>query len=161
MFFIYISNVFLFSGLPFGNPLSHPPSPCLYEGALPSYPLPSFCPGIPLHWGMGHPQAQGPLLPQKFNKAILCHICGQCNESLHVYPLVGGPVTGSSRGSRLLTLLLPPRGCKTPHLLPSILQLLHQGPLRSFQWLSVSIRLCICQAKVRNIQDSIHRPYEV
>jgi hypothetical protein len=27
--------------------------------------------------------------------------------------------------------------------------------------LSVSIRLCICQAKVRNIQDSIHRPYEV
>ena len=32
IFFIYISNVFLFPGLPFGSPLSHPP-PCLYEGA--------------------------------------------------------------------------------------------------------------------------------
>jgi hypothetical protein len=35
IFFIYISNVSPFPGLPFGNPLSHPPSPCLYEGAPP------------------------------------------------------------------------------------------------------------------------------
>ena len=34
IFFIYISNVFPFPGFPFGNPLSHPPSPCLYESAL-------------------------------------------------------------------------------------------------------------------------------
>jgi hypothetical protein len=35
IFFIYISNVFSFPGLPFRNPLSHSPSPCLYEGAPP------------------------------------------------------------------------------------------------------------------------------
>jgi hypothetical protein len=34
IFFIYISNVFPFPGLPFGNPLSHP-TPCLYDGASP------------------------------------------------------------------------------------------------------------------------------
>jgi hypothetical protein len=32
IFFIYTSNIFPFPGLPFENPLSHPPSPCLYEG---------------------------------------------------------------------------------------------------------------------------------
>jgi hypothetical protein len=35
IFFIYISNVFPFPGLPFGKPLTHPPFPCLYEGAPP------------------------------------------------------------------------------------------------------------------------------
>jgi hypothetical protein len=35
IFFIYISNVFPFPGLPFGSPLSHPPSPCLYNGVPP------------------------------------------------------------------------------------------------------------------------------
>jgi hypothetical protein len=40
IFLIYISNVFPFPGLPFGKPLSHTPSPCLYEGTtLPTYPL--------------------------------------------------------------------------------------------------------------------------
>ena len=34
-FFNYISNIFPFPGLPFRNPLSHPPFPCLYEGAPP------------------------------------------------------------------------------------------------------------------------------
>jgi hypothetical protein len=57
IFFIYISNVFPFSGLPFGNPLSHPSSPCLNEGVPPTHPLPSSCPGIPLYWGIKHPQA--------------------------------------------------------------------------------------------------------
>jgi hypothetical protein len=33
IFFIYISNIFPFPGLPFRNPLSH--TPCLYEGAPP------------------------------------------------------------------------------------------------------------------------------
>ena len=32
MFFIYISNVFPFPGLPSGNPLFHSSSPCLYKG---------------------------------------------------------------------------------------------------------------------------------
>ena len=80
IFFIYTSNVFPFPGLTFGNSLSHPLSPCLYEGIHPpTYPLPSSCPGLPLHWGIEHPQAQGPLLPLMSNMAILCHIWGQVN----------------------------------------------------------------------------------
>ena len=48
------------------------PLPCLYEGAsTPTHPLPSSCLGIPLHWGIAHPRAQGPLLPLIFN-----NICG-------------------------------------------------------------------------------------
>ena len=40
IFLIYISNVFPFPGLPFRNPLSHPPSSCLYEGAPPTHSQP-------------------------------------------------------------------------------------------------------------------------
>jgi hypothetical protein len=35
-------------------------------------------------------------------------------------------------------------GCKPSQLLQSLLQLLHQGPLNSVQWLAGSILLCIC-----------------
>jgi hypothetical protein len=99
IFYIYIYNVFPFPGLPFRSPLFYPSSPCLYESApLPTYPLPSSQPGIPLHWGIEHPQTQGSLLPLISNKAILCHICGQHHGSLHVYSLVAGPVPRSSWG---------------------------------------------------------------
>jgi hypothetical protein len=74
------------------------PSPLPLWECFPTLPLPSSHPGIPLHWGIEHPQARGPLLPLMFNKAILCHICGQHHGSLHVYSLVGGPVPGSSEG---------------------------------------------------------------
>jgi hypothetical protein len=84
---------------PAGPPIPSPsPSPCLYEGApLPSHPLTSYCPGIPLHWGIKHHQAQGTLLPLMSNKAIFCHICCQSHGSLHVYSLVGGLVPWTSR----------------------------------------------------------------
>jgi hypothetical protein len=36
-FFFYISNVYPFPGLYFGNALFHPPSPCLYEGTSPTH----------------------------------------------------------------------------------------------------------------------------
>ena len=64
IFFIYISIVSIFLGLPCKNPLSQTPStPSLYEGAPPPpHPLPSSYPGIPLHCDIKHPQAQGPLL---------------------------------------------------------------------------------------------------
>jgi hypothetical protein len=60
IFFIYISNVFPFPGLPFGNPLSHSLFPCLYENApAPTYPLLSSRPGITIHWGIKQSLAQG------------------------------------------------------------------------------------------------------
>jgi hypothetical protein len=74
IFFIYISNVIPFPGLPSGTPnFISPPMPL-------HLPLPSFHPGIPLHWGIEPTKAQGPLLPLMSNKAILCHICSwsQC-----------------------------------------------------------------------------------
>ena len=110
VFFNYISNVFPFPGLPFRNPypILPPPAP------LPSYPLPSSCPGIPLHWGIKHPQAQGPLLPLMSNKAIFCHICGQCHGLLYVSSLVGGPVPGSSRGVGPVDTVVPFMGLQTP-----------------------------------------------
>ena len=106
--FIYISTVFPFLGLPFRNPLSHLPSPCLYDSAHPpTYPLPSSHPGIPLLWDIKNPQIQRPLLPLMSNKVIVCHKCGRIQGSLHVYSLVGGTVPENFRGSGLLTLLLP------------------------------------------------------
>jgi hypothetical protein len=76
IFFIYISNVFPFQGLPFRTPLSHP-LPLSLGGCSPyTHPPPFSLPGIPLHWGIEDPQAQGSLLPLMPNKAILCHICG-------------------------------------------------------------------------------------
>jgi hypothetical protein len=45
IFFIYISNVIPFPGLSSKNPLSHPPSPCLYEGA-PHLPTHSHLPAL-------------------------------------------------------------------------------------------------------------------
>jgi hypothetical protein len=50
-----------------------------------------FRPGIPLHWDIEHPEAQGPLLPL----TSLCHICCQC----HAYSLIGGLVPGSFVGA--------------------------------------------------------------
>jgi hypothetical protein len=95
-YFLYLHfKCFPLSMSPLRNPPSHSPSPCLYEGAPPPT---HSCPGILLHWGIEHPQAQGPLLPLMSNKAIFCHICGQHHGSLHVYSLVGGLVPGSSRG---------------------------------------------------------------
>ena len=43
--------------------IPYPTLPCLCEGAHPlTHPLLSFLTGIHLHWGIKHPQAQGPLL---------------------------------------------------------------------------------------------------
>jgi hypothetical protein len=81
IFYIYISNCFPFTGLPFRNPLSHPLPPALW-GCVPSHPFPSSCPGITLHWGIEHPQAWGSLLSLMSNKVIICHICGQCHRLL-------------------------------------------------------------------------------
>jgi hypothetical protein len=78
------------------NPLSHSPSPCFYEGVLQLTPssLPEHSPTL----GIKSSQDQGPFLPLRPYKAILCYICGWSYESLHVYSLVGGLVPRSSGG---------------------------------------------------------------
>ena len=43
---------------------------------LPTHPpTPASLPCIPLHWGIGPSQDQGPLLPLMPDKAIICYIC--------------------------------------------------------------------------------------
>ena len=104
-------------------------------------------PGIPLHWGIEPPQAQGPLLPLMSNKVILCHICGQSHGSLHVYSLVGGPVPGSSGGSSWLTLLLSPCGCKNPQLLQSLSSLPNEWCRCSF-WILLVFQVKYMRQKI-------------
>jgi hypothetical protein len=57
------------------------PFPLTKWGCFSTHPLLSFCLGIPLHWDIKDPQAQGPLLPLRSNKAILCHICSRSSGS--------------------------------------------------------------------------------
>jgi hypothetical protein len=100
IFFINISNVIPFPGFPSRKPLSHPPSPCFYEGALPpSLPLLLLHPGIPLHQCIKPSQDQWPLLPFMSDKAILCYICSWSNRPLYACSLVGGLVLASSWGT--------------------------------------------------------------
>jgi hypothetical protein len=144
-------NVILFPGFPSRNPLSHPPSPCLYEGAPKPIHAPlTSSPGIPLHWGIKLPQDQGLFLPLMSNKAILCHISSQRHGFLIVYSLIDGSVLGGLGGSGrrvwLVDTVAPFMGLQTPSA-PSV-----PSPTPpswtpcSVQWLPVSIRLCICQA---------------
>ena len=104
--FIYISSVIPFPGFPSKNPLSHPPSPCFYEGTPPPPTHSCFTDLASLFTGASEPSKdQGPLLSLIFNKAILCYLCGWSHGSLYVYSLVGGLVPGSSEGSGWLILL--------------------------------------------------------
>ena len=117
--FNYISNVISFPCFSFGNPLSHPPSSCFYEGApQPTYTLPTPHPGIRLHWGIEPSHNQGPLLSLMSNKAILYCICGWSHGSFHVYSFVGDLVPGSS-GIWLVDIVVLPMGCKPLQLLQS------------------------------------------
>ena len=144
----FFSNVFPFPGLPFGDPLFHSPSLCLYEGAPPpTHPLSSSHPGIPLHQGVEHPQAQGPLLPLMSNKDILCHI--------HMWPAPWVPPCvffgwwsspRELRGVCPVDTVAPSMGLQTP-LAPSVPSPSPpSGTPTTVQWLAESFCLCICQA---------------
>ena len=135
--FIYISNVIPFSTFPSRNLLSHPPSPCFYEGAfLPTYPLLPHLSSIPLYWGIESPQNQGPPIQLMPYKAIFCYIYSWSHGSLHVYSLVGGLVPGSSGGTGWFILLLLLWGCKHLQLLVSFLYVFHWGSCAQFNgWL--------------------------
>jgi hypothetical protein len=83
-----------------------------------THPLPPHPSSIPLCWGIP-PQDQGSSLPLMSDKAILCYIYSWSHGSLHAYSLVGGLVSGSSRRSSYLILLLFLWGCKPLQLLQS------------------------------------------
>jgi len=104
--FIYISNVIPLPSFPSTNPLSPPPSPCLYDGA-PSPacpPTPAQQPSIPQSWVIKPPQDQGAPIPVMPDKEILCYI-SNWSHGYPCVPLVGVLVPGSSRRSGWLILL--------------------------------------------------------
>jgi hypothetical protein len=58
------------------SPLQKPSSHLSSSASMRVLPPLTHLPTLVLsHWGIEHPQAQGPLLPLMINKAILCHIC--------------------------------------------------------------------------------------
>jgi hypothetical protein len=125
VFFIYISNVIPFSGLPSGNP-----SPPASMRLLPNPPAPTFLPWhspILVHQTPSGPRASPPTDVY------------QSHPLPHMYSLVGGPVLRSTRwggGFCPVDTVAPPWGCKPPPLLQSFLQLLHWGPrAQSNGWL--------------------------
>jgi hypothetical protein len=126
-------------------------SPCLYDSAPPpTHPLLSFHTGIPLHCSIDQPQAQGLLLLLMYNKAILCHICHQSHESIHVHTLIDGcsrvwPVDTVSLFMWLQTPSVP----SVPSPIPPL------GTQHSVQWLTASILLCICQAPAEALRRQI------
>jgi hypothetical protein len=92
------------------NPLPYPTPPTSVR-VFPhpsSHLLPPPCLCIPLLWDIEPSQDQGPLFTLMSDKAILCYICGWSHGSLHVYPLVGGLVPGSTGGTGWFILSLNP-----------------------------------------------------
>jgi hypothetical protein len=91
------------------------------------------------------------------NKAILCYMCGCSHGSLHVYSLVGGLVPGSSGGVWLIDIVVLPMELQTPSA-PSVLSVAPSlGTLCSFQWLTGSIHLCVCQALVEPLRRQLYQ----
>jgi hypothetical protein len=114
--FIYISNGIPFPGFPSRNLLSHPSSPCFYEGM--PYPPTS----ISLIWHfptLGHRAFTGPRASPPID--VLYFICSWTPGSLPVYSLVGCLVPGSSRKFGWVILLFFLWGCKPLQLLQSFL----------------------------------------
>jgi hypothetical protein len=145
MYFIYISNIFPFSGLPFRRLLSHPLPLPLWRCSPTHLPVLPFHPGIPLHWGIEYPQAQGPLLTDVQQGHPLPHM--QLKPWVRPYVLFGrwssprelwGHLTGWHCCS--LRRATNPRSFFSPFSTPP------WRTLHSVQWLAVSLHLRICQA---------------
>jgi hypothetical protein len=133
------------------------PSPCFYEGTPPpTHPLLPYCPSIPLHWGIDSLQDQEPPIPL-MPDANLCHTCSWSHESLHVYSLVGGLVTGSSEGGGvwLVDIVVLPMGLQFPSA-PSVFSLTPVLGYPCSVRLAVSIHICIGQVLAEPLRE---QPY--
>jgi hypothetical protein len=97
---IYISNGIPLPSFPASNSLTHPPPlACIRVFVTPLHPLCPQDPIIPRSWVIKPSLEQGLLLPLMPDDDILCYICNWNHKSLHMYPLPGGFVHGSSERS--------------------------------------------------------------
>jgi hypothetical protein len=154
IFFIYISNVIPFSGLPSRSPLSHPFFPCLYEGTH------SYLPGLAfLYTGaLNTLRPKVPLLPRcPTRPSSATYVTGALNPSMCTLWLVVQSL--GAVGVWPLDIVAPPMGLKLPQLLQSLLQILHQGPhVQSNGWLQASTSVFIRLSKSLSGDSHIRLP---
>ena len=88
------------------------------------------------------------------DKAILCYICSWS----HVYSLIGGLDSGSSRvGVWLVDIVVLPIGLQSPSA-PSVLPpTLPLGSLGSVCWLTVRICICIRQVLAETLRRQLYQ----
>ena len=101
IFFIYISNVILFSSFPSKSPLSPLPPPASQPTHSHSWSCHSPILGHRAFTG------QGSLLPLVTNQAILCYIYSQRHKFNHVISLIGGIVPRSPGDTGQFILMFP------------------------------------------------------
>jgi len=122
----------------------------IYISNVIPFPLPNHLPLLPPALTLPYTVGSRLLLLLVANKAIFWYICSWRHGSVHVNPLDGGLVPGSSGW---LTLLL--WGLQTPSA-PSILSLtLPMVTPFSTQWLAASIHFCICHALVEPLRRKL------
>ena len=116
IFFIYISNVIPFPGLPSRSPLSHPFFPCLYEGT----PTHSYLPALAfLYTGaLNTLRPKVPLLPRcPARPSSATYVAGAMSPSMCTLWLVVQSL--GAVGVWPLDIVAPPMGLKT-HSTPSV-----------------------------------------
>jgi hypothetical protein len=156
--FIYTPNVAPHPSPPSKGSSPIPSSPLSLRGCSPPHhPIPSPLPThsqltqLPCPPSLGHQVSTGLwdiISPTEARQgSLLLYMCRD-HGPVHVCSLVGGLVSGSCKGSRLVNTAGLPIGFPSSSV-PSVLSLtLPQGPPTSVQWLAVSIYICLSQLLV-------------
>lgn len=105
-------------------------------------------------------RAMNTLRPKDLSSFSASYVTSNMGSSMCILCLVVYFLGASGVGGGVWSVhtVIPSMGLKTPQLLESLLQFLHQGTPNSVQWLAVSIYLCICQALA---QSFWRQPYQV
>jgi hypothetical protein len=96
-----------------------------------SFPHPSILTSTPISfpWGIKSLQNRAYPFPLRPDKAVLCYICAKGHRLAHVCSYLGGLVSGSFQGSRLVDTIVLPMYLPPPNS--------SQGSPTSVQWLAV------------------------
>jgi hypothetical protein len=158
-FLLYISNVFLFPGLPFGNPQSYPP-PSASMRVLPHPPTHAHLPALafPYTRASNTQRAKGlssnlcPTVPSSATYAARARGPSMCSLWLVVkFPAAPGlwPVH---------TVVPLPHGAADPlSSFSTFCNFSLWNPPGSVQWLTASIHLCICQALAETLRRQLYQ----
>jgi hypothetical protein len=159
-FFIYVSNVFPFPGLPFRNPHSIPPSPASMR-VLPHLPIHSHLPAMALSytgvWNTLRPKDHSshgcPSRPSSATYVAKALGLSMCTR----WMVVQSPDLWGAPEVWLVDTVDPIMGLQTP-LAPSVTSPTPlPGTPCSVQWLASSIPVCICQALADPLRRQLYQ----